>query len=45
VNTSLGAFQPPFSMFVLVLAIVAGAILLFDRGFRTSGMPDEQSTR
>jgi len=33
VNTSLGAFQPPFSMFVLVLAIVAGAILLFDRGF------------
>ena len=45
VNTSLGAFQPPFSMFVLVLAIVAAAILLFDRGFRTSGMPDEQSTR
>jgi len=45
VNTSLGAFQPPFSMFVLVLAIVALCILLFDRGFRTSGIPDEQSTR
>src|SRR5262245_53585987 len=36
VNTSLGAFQPPFPMFVLVLAIVAAAILLFDRGFRTA---------
>jgi membrane protease YdiL (CAAX protease family) len=39
VNTSLGAFQPPFSMFVLVLALWAGAILLLDRRFRTSEIP------
>ena len=45
VNTSLGAFQPPFPMFVLVLAIVAATIVLFDRRFRTSGIPDEQPTR
>lgn len=45
VNTSLGAFQPAFPMFVLVLAIWAAAILLFDRRFRASEIPDEQSTR
>lgn len=43
VNTSLGAFQPPFPMFVIVLAIAAAAILLFDRQFRRSEIPDEQS--
>jgi membrane protease YdiL (CAAX protease family) len=43
VNTSLGAFQPPFAMFVLVLATAAAAILLFDRRFRTREAPDEQS--
>ena len=43
VNTSLGAFQPPFPMFVLVLALAAAAVILLDRRFRTSEIPDEQS--
>ena len=45
VNTSLGAFQPPFPMFVLVLAIAAAAILVLDRRFRTSEISDEQPPR
>jgi membrane protease YdiL (CAAX protease family) len=41
VNTSLGAYQPPFAMFVVVLGLAAAAILLFDRQFRRSEVPDE----
>lgn len=41
VNTSLGVFQPPFPMFVLVLGAVAAAILLFDRRFRHSELASD----
>jgi membrane protease YdiL (CAAX protease family) len=36
VNLSLGVFQPPFPMLVVVLGVVALSILAFDPRFRTS---------
>jgi membrane protease YdiL (CAAX protease family) len=42
VNTSLGAFRPPFGMFVLALAIPAAAIILFDRRFQRNEIRNEQ---
>lgn len=36
VNLSLGVFQPPFPMLVVVLGVVAVAILVLDRDFRAA---------
>lgn len=40
VNTSLGIFQPPFAMFVVVLGVVAVLVLVLDKTFRNCASVD-----